>query len=59
MARALRTLDPTLVRRLAASRQRLSGPALAAALQELAAFLGATAVDLRQLPPTAWRPAFA
>jgi uncharacterized protein YcaQ len=36
-----------------------AGPALAAALQELAAFLGAEGVELRQPPPRAWRDGFA
>ena len=36
-----------------------AGPAVATALQELAAFLGATGVDLRQPPPQVWRTGFA
>jgi uncharacterized protein YcaQ len=36
-----------------------AGPAVAAALQELAAFLGASGFDLRQPPPAVWRTAFA
>jgi uncharacterized protein len=36
-----------------------AGPALAAALQELAAFLGADQVELRQPPPPVWRSALA
>jgi uncharacterized protein len=36
-----------------------AGPALAAALQQLAAFLGADQVDLRQPPPPVWRAALA
>jgi hypothetical protein len=32
---------------------------VAAALQELAAFLGASGFDLRQPPPAVWRTAFA
>jgi uncharacterized protein YcaQ len=36
-----------------------AGPALAAALHDLAAFLGATGVDLRQPPPPIWGQAFA
>ena len=36
-----------------------AGPAVATALQELAAFLGATGFDLRQPPPRVWRAAFA
>ena len=35
------------------------GPAVAAALQDLAAFLGADEVELRQPPPRVWRSAFA
>ena len=36
-----------------------AGPALAAALHELAAFLGAEEVELRQPPPPVWRSALA
>jgi hypothetical protein len=36
-----------------------SGAAVAAALKELAAFLGADGVELRQHPPKVWRGAFA
>jgi uncharacterized protein len=36
-----------------------AGPAVATALQELATFLGATGVDLRQPPPPVWRAGFA
>jgi uncharacterized protein YcaQ len=36
-----------------------AGPAVATALQELATFLGATGVDLRQPPPGVWRTGFA
>jgi uncharacterized protein YcaQ len=36
-----------------------AGPAVATALQELATFLGATGVDLRQPPPQVWRAGFA
>jgi len=36
-----------------------AGPAVATALLELAAFLGATGFDLRQPPPRVWRAAFA
>ena len=36
-----------------------AGPAVASALQELAGFLGATGVDLRQPPPQVWRAGFA
>jgi uncharacterized protein len=36
-----------------------AGPAVAAALEDLAAFLGADGIDVRQPPPRAWRPAFA
>ena len=36
-----------------------AGPAVAAALQELATFLGATGVDLRQRRLGVWRTAFA
>jgi uncharacterized protein YcaQ len=36
-----------------------AGPGVAAALQELAAFLGADGVDLGQPPPERWRGAFA
>ena len=36
-----------------------AGPALAAALHELAAFLGADQVELRQPPPPVWRSALA
>jgi uncharacterized protein YcaQ len=36
-----------------------AGPAVAAALQELAAFLGADGVELRQPPPERWRGGFA
>jgi uncharacterized protein len=36
-----------------------AGPAVASALKELAAFLGATGVDLRQPPPQVWRRGFA
>ena len=36
-----------------------AGPAVATALQELAAFVGATGVDLRQPPPQVWRAGFA
>jgi len=36
-----------------------AGPALAAALHELAAFLGAEEVELRQPPPPVWRGALA
>jgi uncharacterized protein YcaQ len=36
-----------------------AGPALAAALRELAAFLGAEEVELRQPPPPVWRAALA
>jgi uncharacterized protein len=36
-----------------------AGPAVAAALGELAAFLGADGVDLRQPPPERWRGPFA
>ena len=51
MAPALRTLDPALARRLAVSRQRLSGPRTAAAGPEA---VMATAADLAslQLDPT-------
>jgi uncharacterized protein YcaQ len=35
-----------------------AGPAVAAALQELAAFLGAEGVELGQPPPRAWRTGF-
>jgi uncharacterized protein len=49
MARALRTLDPTLVRRLAVSRQRLTGPVPAAAgpeeIMSVAADLGSLQLD--------------
>src|SRR5215217_8884473 len=49
MARALRTLDPTLVRRLAVSRQRLTGPLPAAAgpedIMSVAADLGSLQLD--------------
>jgi uncharacterized protein len=36
-----------------------AGPAVATALKELAAFLGAGGVELRQPPPKVWRGAFA
>ena len=36
-----------------------AGPAVAAAIDSLAAFLGADGVDLAQPPPTVWRTAFA
>ena len=36
-----------------------AGPAVAAALEELAAFLGADGVELRQPPPRIWRTGFA
>jgi uncharacterized protein YcaQ len=36
-----------------------AGPAVATALKELAAFLGADEVELRQPPPKVWRGAFA
>jgi uncharacterized protein YcaQ len=36
-----------------------AGPALAAALHELAAFLGADEVELPQPPPPVWRTALA
>jgi uncharacterized protein len=36
-----------------------AGPALAAALHDLAGFLGATGVELAQPPPPVWRQAFA
>jgi uncharacterized protein len=36
-----------------------AGPAVATALEELAAFVGATGVDLRQPPPKVWRTGFA
>ena len=36
-----------------------AGPAVATALQDLAAFVGATGVDLRQPPPQVWRTGFA
>ena len=36
-----------------------AGPAVAAALQELAGWLGAGGVDLRRPPPEVWRAAFA
>jgi uncharacterized protein len=36
-----------------------AGPAVATALQELATFLGAAGVDLRQPPPPVWRTGFA
>jgi uncharacterized protein len=49
MARALRTLDPTLVRRLAVSRQRLTDPVPAAAgpeeIMSVAADLGSLQLD--------------
>ena len=49
MARALRTLDPSLVRRLAVSRQRLTGPLPAAAgpeeIMSVAADLGSLQLD--------------
>jgi uncharacterized protein len=49
MARALRTLDPALVRRLAVSRQRLTGPRPAAAgpedIMSVAADLGSLQLD--------------
>jgi uncharacterized protein YcaQ len=49
MARALRTLDPALVRRLAVSRQRLTGPPPAAAgpedIMSVAADLGSLQLD--------------
>ena len=49
MARALPTLDPTLVRRLAVSRQRLTGPVPAAAgpeeIMSVAADLGSLQLD--------------
>ena len=49
MARALRTLDPTLARRLAVSRQRLTGPGPAAAgpeeIMSVAADLGSLQLD--------------
>jgi uncharacterized protein YcaQ len=49
MARAPRTLDPTLVRRLAVSRQRLTGPVPAAAgpeeIMSVAAGLGSLQLD--------------
>ena len=35
-----------------------AGPAVAAALHDLAAWLGADGVDLRQPPPEMWRAAF-
>jgi uncharacterized protein len=37
----------------------VAGPAVAAALGELAAFLGADGVELRQPPPAVWRHGFA
>jgi hypothetical protein len=36
-----------------------AGPAVAGALEELAAFLGAGGVELRQPPPRVWRTGFA
>jgi uncharacterized protein YcaQ len=36
-----------------------AGPAVATALKELAAFLGADGVELGQPPPKVWRGAFA
>jgi uncharacterized protein YcaQ len=36
-----------------------AGPAVATALQDLAAFVGAAGVDLRQPPPQVWRTGFA
>jgi len=36
-----------------------AGPAVAAALEDLAAFLGADGVELRQPPPERWRGGFA
>jgi uncharacterized protein len=36
-----------------------AGPAVATALQELAGFVGATGLDLRQPPPEVWRTGFA
>jgi uncharacterized protein YcaQ len=36
-----------------------AGPAVAAALEDLAAFLGAGGVELRQPPPERWRGGFA
>jgi hypothetical protein len=36
-----------------------AGPAVADALEELAAFLGADGVELRQPPPRVWRTGFA
>jgi uncharacterized protein YcaQ len=36
-----------------------AGPAVAGALQDLAGFLGASGVDLRQPPPEVWRGGFA
>jgi uncharacterized protein YcaQ len=36
-----------------------AGPAVATAVAELAAFLGADGVELRQPPPKLWRGAFA
>jgi hypothetical protein len=71
MARAPRTLDPELARRLVVSRQRLTGPPpegpagpeaimdVATALEELASFLGADGIELRQPPPRVWRDGFA
>jgi hypothetical protein len=36
-----------------------AGPAVATALGELAGFVGATGLDLRQPPPEVWRTGFA
>jgi hypothetical protein len=62
MARALRTLDPELARRLVVSRQRPAGPE---AIMDVATDLASLqldpigVVDLGQPPPRAWRDGFA
>jgi uncharacterized protein YcaQ len=70
MARALRTLDPELARRLVVSRQRLAdpppaGPARPEAIMDVATDLASLqldpigVVDLGQPLPRVWRDGFA